>query len=122
MITESSITLYSKGFDKTTRTDKWFRVQIKDVHWEGNKGINVEKTGLENADSVKVFIPFSSLTEIKDLYIQPGDYIVKGLIDDEISSTSELEKKYKTAVKVKYADVRDDAINKELWHIEVGCE
>lgn len=122
MITESNITVYNKIFDKSTRTDKWFRVQVKDVHWEGSKGVNTEKTGLENADSVKVFIPFSSLSELKELHIQPEDYIVKGLIEDEISSTSELEKKYKTAVKVKYADVRDDALIDELKHIEVGCE
>lgn len=122
MITESDITLYKRSFDKSTRLDRWVRVQIQNVHWEESKGINIEKTGLENADKIKVFIPFTSLVGALTSDINPGDYVVKGLIEDEIGSTSELERKYKDAVKIKYVDVRNDAINEELWHVEVGCE
>lgn len=120
MITESNITLYSKGFDISTRLDTWKRFEIYDVHWEEVQGANIIKSGLSNADKVRVFIPIKSLDE-NIPRIKPDDYIVKEIIVDEITSTSELEKKYETAVKVKTADYRLDSINKDLWHVEVGC-
>ncbi|MFL8951102.1 DUF6751 family protein [Helcococcus kunzii] len=132
MITESNITIYNKFIDSKTRNDVWKKTQIKNVHWEESKGANIIKSGMTNADSVKVFIPYSSIEE--DVYIdpkqykgdgftlKPGDYIVKGLIEDEITSSSELEKQYSTAVKIKTVDNRNDALIKDLWHFEVGCE
>ncbi|WP_282926892.1 DUF6751 family protein [Helcococcus kunzii] len=132
MITESNITIYNKYLDQATRTDKWKKTQIKNVHWEETQGANIIKSGMSNADSVKIFIPYVSFSEL--LYIdpkqfkgegftfQPGDYIVKGLIEDEITSSSELEKQYITAVKIKTVDNRNDSIIKDLWHFEVGCE
>ncbi|EHR33443.1 hypothetical protein HMPREF9709_01191 [Helcococcus kunzii ATCC 51366] len=132
MITESNITIYNKYLDKITRLDKWKKTQILNVHWEETKGINIIKSGMSNADSVKVFIPYLSIEDLvyidpiqfngKGFTIKPGDYIVKGLIEDEITSSSELEKQYKTAVKIKTVNNRNDSLIKDLWHFEVGCE
>lgn len=121
MITESNITLYSKTRDINTRLDIWSRYHIYDVHWEEVQGANIIQSGLTNADKIKVFIPIKSLDE-NIPRIKPDDYIVKEIIVDEITSTSELEKKYETAVKVKTADYRKDSLNEDLWHVEVGCE
>lgn len=129
MIVDSDITIYSKYI--TNREVAWKKTHIKGVHWEEVQGANILKSGLTNADRVKVFIPFSSLEAEpvepigyagEGYTIKPGDYIVKGLVEDEILSEVELEKKYTTAVKVKTADIRKDAVNKDLWHIEIGAE
>ncbi len=132
MITESNITIYNKYLDQATRLDKWKKTQVRNVHWEETQGANIIKSGMTNADSVKVYIPYLSLEE--HLYVDPkqyngngitfnpGDYIVKGLIEDEITSSSELEKQYNTAVKIKTVDNRNDSLIEDLWHFEVGCE
>lgn len=121
MITESNITLFSKGLDPLTRLDTWTKYHIYEVHWEEVQGLNIIKSGLKDADKVIVFIPLTSIDGVLSTRIKPDDYIVKGIVDDNILTTSDLERKYSTAVKVKTADYREDALNESLWHVEVGC-
>ena len=120
MITDSDITIYHQTVNSVTRIPEWQSVQIKNVHWEESQGVNITNSGLANADRYKIFIPHSNMP--LGLVIQPGDIVVKGLVTDEITSSSQLEKKYPSVAKVKTADVRTDSLMKQLWHIELGCE
>lgn len=120
MITDSDITVYRQQVDPATRELVWSRAQIKKVHWEESQGINIAASGLSNADRYKIFIPYSNVPEGHK--IVPGDVIVKGLVEDEITSSSQLEKKYTQVAKVKTVDVRTDAVIQQLWHVELGCE
>ena len=134
MITDSDITIYHRTVNAVTRIPEWHSTQIANVHWEESQGVNIASSGLSNADSVKVFIPYASLVDLtyvdpkqytgaaKTFSIQPGDYVVKGLITDAITSSSDLEKKYSSAVKVRTADNRVDGVMQRLWHIALGCE
>lgn len=109
MITNADVTIYNKYFDKATRTDKYKRTVLKGVFWDHKKAVNMIKSGMENAHSVSIMIPFSMDTDKsyispKEFYKSPGvnnftlsegDRVVKGIIDFEITGkVSDLDKDY----------------------------
>lgn len=89
MITNSSLTIYHKYFDKVSKFDKWKRQEVKNVWWYGGKGANYNK-GLENANEVKIRIP-KDINNLNDLEVEIGDILVKDIIDKEISIQSDLK-------------------------------
>lgn len=113
MITNSSLTIYHKYFDKVSKVDKWKRQEIKNVWWYGGKGANYNK-GLENANEVKIRIP-KDINDLSDLEVEIGDILVKDIIDKEISMQSDL-KSYETYNITSIID-NDTGLNKHI-HIE----
>ena len=98
-----SLTVYNAYTDATTRSTVYQRTQIKNAqstncaNWNDTKGANVSKIGLQDADQALITLPM----EVDTNYLTPhawqalvsktgkwtlqvGDYIVKGLISDEI--------------------------------------
>lgn len=108
------MTVYAKEFDPTTRLDKWKPKQVIGVFWDNCKGANVKKSGMETADSVVVFIPLANMIAIK-----VGDYIVKGLVEDEVTKITDLEKKYQDVHVVTKVDKKDFG-SASMRHWEVG--
>lgn len=82
MYTNADITLYSYGADKT-----YSKSIINGVFWQESKQSNIEKTGLVNADSVKIFIPCINVPNGLKLTVGK-DIVVKGEIDFEFDNTS----------------------------------
>lgn len=80
MYTNADMTLYSKGSD-----NKYTRTEVKQVFWNEVKEANTNKSGLSNSDSVKIFVP---LTSINNLNVSTSDIVVKGVCDFEIDNTS----------------------------------
>lgn len=79
MYTNTSVTLYlySKG--------NYIRKNIDKAFWDERKASNVVKSGMTNADSIKVFIPYT-----EDIDFTPArDLIVKGNVLYDIDKTSE---------------------------------
>ena len=113
MITNSSLTIYHKYFDKITKVDKWKRQEVKNIWWYGGKGANYNK-GLENANEVKIRIP-KDINDLNNLEIDVGDILVKGIVKKEISVQSDL-KDYETYNIVSIID-NDFGFNKH-FHIE----
>ena len=113
MITNSSLTIYHKYFDKVSKVDKWKRQEIKNVWWYGGKGANYNR-GLEDVNEVKIRIP-KDINDLSDLEVEIGDILVKDIIDKEISMQSDL-KDYETYNIVSIID-NDFGLNKHL-HIE----
>lgn len=113
MITNSSLTIYHKYFDKVSKVDKWKRQEVKNIWWYGGKGANYNK-GLENANEVKIRIP-KDINDLSDLEVEIGDILVKDIIDKEISIQSDL-KDYETYNVTSIID-NDHGINKHI-HIE----
>lgn len=113
MITNSSLTIYHKYFDKVSKVDKWKRQEIKNVWWYGGKGANYNK-GLENANEVKIRIP-KDINDLSDLEVEIGDILVKDITDKEISMQSDL-KDYET-YNVTSIINNDFGLNKHI-HIE----
>ena len=103
MYTNADITLYSKVYDTTTRLDKWERRIINNVFFDNVLGANTNKSGMDAANSVVVFVPLANI----DIEPKTGDYIVYGRIYDDISKITDLTKKYTNAHVLTAVDKKD---------------
>lgn len=88
MITNTSLTIYHKGYDETTRLEKWIRFNYKNVWFFGGKGASINK-GYDNANDVDIRIPYNQ-NEIDITNIQIGDILVKGDIAKDINTQQDL--------------------------------
>ncbi len=130
MRTNCDITIFNKV--RIDRETKYIKSYIYGVHWQDSKGVNILRSGLESADSAKLFIPFSSgenyLTpkEFKVNYnghftLQHEDVVVKGIVEDEYTTIKDLEKKYDFVKTITTVDTKDFG-SKNMQHWEVGAE
>lgn len=119
MRTNCDLTIYHKSVDSTTRTEVWTPQQINRVLWENRKGANVLRSGLIEADSVTVYIPF----ERGEIEIKPGDVLVKGRVSDLVSSAftiTDLKQKYPESATVRSVDKMDYG-SAHMQHWEIGA-
>ena len=110
MKTNTGITIYNR----VTGTETYQRTQISAVMWENRKARNVIASGGNMAaDQASIYIPMVGQTaylkpkawqalvsKTGKFTIQVGEYIVKGLVTDEIGTGFTI-----TALKAKYDDV-----------------
>lgn len=89
MITNSSLTIYHKTIDATTKLEKWERTIYNNVWFFGGKGANID-VGYDNANDVSVRIPYSESPDISKIAI--GDIIVKGIVKFDIERQQDLAK------------------------------
>lgn len=87
MITNTSLTVYHKTFDESTRLEKWVRYNFNQVWLFGGKGASINK-GYDNANDVDVRIPYENAQ--KDYNLDIGDVLVKGTLDFDISTEQDL--------------------------------
>ena len=119
MYTNTSITLYlySDG--------SYIRKNIEKVFWDERKASNVVKSGMSNADSVKVFIPY-----IEELNFTPArDIIVKGSVEYDIDTSSEKTiAESKKHLQDTYGFITVSTCDKKLYgsshmqHYELSCK
>ena len=118
MRTNSSMTVYSKSV--VGGVDSWSRFIIPAVEWENARiATTLQAGGTIEGDKVSVFIPITP----NNFTINPGDYIVKGSVYDDISSTftiSDLKRKYSTAAVVREVNKLDFG-SPALQHWEIGA-
>jgi hypothetical protein len=117
MRTNADMTLYSKSI--VAGAEVYTRSQIRQVFWENRKAANVIQSGLLQADSVAVYIPFSR----GSITFKVGDVLVKGLVDDEISPSftiTALKAKYADVVTVKSVDTKDFG-SASMQHWQIGA-
>lgn len=88
MITNTSLTIYHKVFNETTRLEEWRRYNYYKVWWFGGKGSSINK-GYDNANDVNVRIPYL-LNNIDIANIQIGDILVKGDLATDITTQQDL--------------------------------
>ncbi len=89
MITNSSLTVYHKGFDSSKRLETWTRYNYEKVWFFGGKGAGINK-GYDNANDVQVRIPYK---ENKSLNIDDfaiGDILVQGTLNADIETQEDL--------------------------------
>lgn len=126
-------TVYNKYIDN--KIEKWQRTVLTGVFFEGARGSNFRKTGLESADSVFILIPkfvssnkqFSpekewQKVEDKSLYwtLQPGDTIIKGNISYDIEKSSKELEQFDECYKITKVD--NKLFNSNMAHWEVGTK
>lgn len=105
MRTNADLTWYKRSIEAGDAV--WTRTVVRDVFWEERKAANVMDSGIVDADSVSVYVPFSS----GKLDFHPEDILVRGIVADEIVAgtfnISDLEKKYPSVVTIRSVDVKD---------------
>ncbi|MFZ2196153.1 MAG: hypothetical protein WAV13_00360 [Thermodesulfovibrionales bacterium] len=136
MKTNTDMTIYNKYVVAGVETYK--RTQIIAVQWENRKGANVLRTGgTTAADQVAVFIPWArganylkpkawqALADKTGKWtLQVGDFIVKGLVADEIGPgflMSALKAKYDDVLAITSIDTMDQG-SQVLWHWQLGAK
>lgn len=119
MRANDDLTIYARGVDPSTRSEKWTRSEVTGVVWEDRKASNVIKSGILEADRVAVYIPFAC----GDVSIKVGDVIVRGLVEDEIGPSftiTALKAKYPASATVRSVD-RMDRGSLALRHWQIGA-
>lgn len=128
MYTNADMTLYNRYLNPETRLDKWKLTHIKGVFWNNRKGANMRKGGMDTADSVLVLIPLSKSGYVEPKAytgadntwtLKPGDKIVQGLIQLEVTHISELEKLYDHVHDITQVDKKDYG-SQHMRHWEIG--
>lgn len=90
MITNSSLTIYHKTFDKINKLEKWKRYNYDNVWFFGGKGASINK-GYDNANDVEIRIPYNQ-NDIDIDNISIGDILVQGTLTTDIQTQSDLSK------------------------------
>lgn len=126
----ADITIYNRYYDKSLDADKYQRTVIKGVNWQGKRNGTVSDKGLLLADSTIIFVDkldnyispkkFAKLEPLeRDEYFTfaPGDKIVKGEVEFEITGI----KPYRIAdLENEFDDVIDiKSVNELSGHFEV---
>lgn len=96
MIVNSSLTVYHKDFDEENRVEKWVRFnygskKANKVWWYGGKGASTN-AGYENANDVKIRIPYKLNQKLDINNFKVGDVLIKGYVDKDIVTLQDLGK------------------------------
>ena len=90
MITNSSLTVYHKGFDYEKHIETWTRYNYEKIWWFGGKGTSTNK-GYENANDVQVRIPYDQNENLSPINFDIGDILVQGTLDLDIETQQDLK-------------------------------
>lgn len=127
MYTNADCTVFNRLYDPATRQDTWKATQLQGVFWENRKAANVIKSGMKEADSVLIFIPFSMTgyqppKEFKrdpvGWTLRPEDWIVKGHVEYEGPITG-LADRFDNVVAITSVDTMDYG-SPDMQHWEVS--
>lgn len=126
----SDITIYNRYYDNSLGADRYQRTVIKGVNWQGKRNGTVGDKGLLLADSTIIFLDkldnyispkkFAKLEPLeRDEYFTfaPGDKIVKGEVEFEITGIkpyriADLENEFDYVIDIK-------SVNELSGHFEV---
>jgi trans-2-enoyl-CoA reductase len=121
LYTNADITLYSYQNGAYTRS------LIKDVFWDEVKQSNLIKSGLTIVDSVKIFIPVSSISNLNTT--TGKDIIVKGIVVVDIDNTSQAAQSASLkTLKETYGFITVSSCDKKLYgsklmqHYQLSCK
>ena len=89
MITNSSLTVYHKTFNQTTRLEEWVRYNYSKIWWFGGKGAGIDK-GYESANDLQIRISYDQNSGLNIANFKIGDILVKGTLSSNISAQQDL--------------------------------
>lgn len=95
MLINSNLTIYHKVFNEKTRLESWTRYNYGDnddkkVWFYGGKGSSTSE-GYENANDVKIRIPYDINPNLNVSNFNIGDIIVQGYLDFDIKTQLDLK-------------------------------
>lgn len=91
MLVNSSLTVYHKV--SNNHDYKWVRYNYDNIWWFGGKGSSLNK-GYDNANDVQIRIPYDLNPKLNYNNFGRGDILVKGTINNNITSESDIESEY----------------------------
>ena len=89
MITNSSLTIYHKGFDNETKLETWTRYNYENVWYFNTNGSTMNK-GYDKVNNVEVRIPYEKNSNLDINNFAIGDIIVKGELTINIETQQDL--------------------------------
>ena len=89
MITNSTLTVYHKGFDTTTKLEKWTRFNYSNVWFFGGKGAGINK-GYDDANDVQIRIPYDMNSNVDVGNFSIGDIVIEGTLNIDIETQKDL--------------------------------
>lgn len=131
MFTNADVTLYNRV---GTTTPTFHRTHLRGVYFEDTRGQHTSKTGATVADSMLLLIPtdvnaggksftgqkaFAAATDKSTQWtLAEGDIVVKGIVNDDITTQSNLDKKYDTVRKItSVSDNRQGSPSLQHWEV-----
>lgn len=93
MITNTDITVYHKGIDKTTRLETWNRFYYPNAWVFASKG-SVVRDGYQYNNRVEIRIPYETNEKLFIDNFSIGDIVCKGNIQKAIESQSDVPNAY----------------------------
>ena len=88
MITNNSVTIYHKTFNKTSRLEEWTRFNYKNVWFFGGESATINE-GYDPANRVEIRIPLDESIKIDNFSL--GDIIVKGTLNADIETQQDMK-------------------------------
>lgn len=135
MITNTDITIYNAV--NTGKETLYIGTPVKNVSLRGSSGVSFSNNNAIDNDSFILRIPlpadsdkqyiasksYKLLTSSEFFTLQKGDYVVRGIVDDNITAPSEIIKKYGDDV-MRVTSVADNStsISPYLSHIKVALK
>lgn len=126
MFTNADATIYL--YSKENGAENYTRLPIEGVYWEEISQSTLLRTGEKNSASVLLVIPLESLESPAD-FTQGKDIAVKGIIADEIDSSSpKALSDSLTAFKKAHKFVTVTSVDAKLYgseavqHYELACK
>lgn len=134
MVTNTGVTVFNKTTDPATRTEILSRAFIPAVLYTETQGANVLQSGMESADSVKIYLTFDGLKRANKTHVDPkqfknplsqftltrGAIVVKGNVG-EYATVKALEQALSHVHVITTVDYHDYG-TASLQHIEIGCK
>jgi len=88
MICNSSLTVYHKIFDETSRLERWVRFNYNNVWFFGGKGAGINK-GYNDANDFDCRIPYDQ-NDVDITNFSIGDIVVQGTLTTDIQTQQDL--------------------------------
>lgn len=134
MVTNTDLTIYNKVIDPATRNEVLSRAYIPAALYTETHGANILTSGMETADSAKIYITFDGIARASKQGVDPkhftdpltqftltrGAIVVKGN-KGEYSTVKQLEQENDHVHMITTVDIHDYG-SKPLQHFEIGCK
>lgn len=91
MITRSAVTIYHLiGQDAVTRLEKYVRYTYEECWYHDSQVAQINQ-GIDNANKIRIRIPYKQNDNLDINNFAKGDIIVKGALDFDIDTQQDLE-------------------------------
>ena len=114
MITNTKVTIYHRGVSDHSTT--YTRYVVNQAMWQGGHGSSLNK-GISEGNDVTCYIPLEN-DNLKDVSIAIGDYILKGEIEGNIASKSDLKDKDVYTIQT---IIYEDYGSSNMQHFKIGA-